>query len=153
VTLDGRHWRARDAVLVPRPARRIPLMIGSSGPRMLAATLPHADAWNTWYDLYGNTVEGFAAANEAVSVAARAAGRDPAEIRRSACAFVVLDEHRPERPIDPSAPPLRGDPAQIADALRALAGAGAHEAILVVSPCAEPSIRRLGDTLALLDRA
>ena len=35
------------------PARRRrarpPLMVGANGPRMLAATLPHVDAWNTWY--------------------------------------------------------------------------------------------------------
>ncbi len=31
VTLEGRHWQARDAVLLPRPARRVPLMVGSNG--------------------------------------------------------------------------------------------------------------------------
>ena len=30
-----------DAVLLPAPARRPPLMVGATGPRMLAATLPH----------------------------------------------------------------------------------------------------------------
>ena len=33
-----------------RPARPVPLMIGSNGPRMLSIALPHVDAWNTWYD-------------------------------------------------------------------------------------------------------
>jgi probable F420-dependent oxidoreductase len=153
VTVEGRYWQARDAVLHPRPARRVPLMIGSSGPRVLAATLPHVDAWNTWYDLYGNSAEGFATANDAITRAAREAGRDPAAIVRSACAFVLLDERSPERPVAPQAPPLRGDPARIAAALRDLAAAGAGEAILVVSPCTEASIRRLGVTLALLDGA
>src|SRR5918998_6354845 len=60
VTHEGAHWQARDAVLLPPPARRVPLMIGSNGPRMLALTLPHVDAWNTWYVDYGNTAEGFA---------------------------------------------------------------------------------------------
>jgi probable F420-dependent oxidoreductase len=153
VTVEGRHWQARDAVLLPHPARRVPLMIGSSGPRVLAATLPHVDAWNTWYDLYGNSAEGFAAANETVTRAARAAGHDPALVRRSACAFVLLDEERPERAVTARSPPLRGDPGEIAGALRDLAAAGADEAILVVSPCSEASIRRLGATLALLDGA
>ena len=31
VTLDGRFWSADDLVLLPPPARRIPLMIGSNG--------------------------------------------------------------------------------------------------------------------------
>jgi probable F420-dependent oxidoreductase len=153
VTLDGRHWQARDAVLLPRPARRLPLMVGSSGPRVLAATLPHVDAWNTWYDLYGNTADGFAAASATITRAAGEAGRDPGEIRRSACALVVLDEERPERPISPAAPPLTGEPDRIAGALRELAAAGADEAILVISPCTEASVRHLGAMLDHLDAA
>ena len=39
-----------DAVLLPPPARRAPLMVGGDGPRLLAATLPHVDWWNTWFD-------------------------------------------------------------------------------------------------------
>ncbi len=50
VTLHGRFWQADDAVLLPLPARRPPLMIGSNGPRMLGDALPHVDAWNTWCD-------------------------------------------------------------------------------------------------------
>ncbi len=38
-------------------------MIGSTGERVLRASLAHADAWNVWYDLYGNTLEGFAREN------------------------------------------------------------------------------------------
>src|SRR3954454_21637077 len=44
VTLHGRYWDAEDAVLLPVPARRLKLMIGSNGPRMLALTLPYVDA-------------------------------------------------------------------------------------------------------------
>jgi ethanolamine utilization protein EutP (predicted NTPase) len=40
---------------------------------------------------------------------------------------------------------------EVADHLRALAEAGADEAILVVSPIDESSIRRLGQALAELD--
>ena len=61
VTLAGRFWQADDAVLLPAPARRPPLMIGSNGPRMLSIALPHVDSWNTWWEDYGNSVEGFAA--------------------------------------------------------------------------------------------
>ena len=41
VTLDGAFHTADDAVLLPKPARRMPLMIGSNGPRMLSIALPH----------------------------------------------------------------------------------------------------------------
>lgn len=148
VTFHGRFHRVHDAVLLPRPARRPPIMVGSSGERVLRAALPHADAWNTWFDLYGNTPEGFARANEAVTRIARDVGREPAAILRSACVFVVLDRSAPERPIE--VPPLEGGAERIAAGLRELAEAGADEVILVVSPITEASIRRLGEVLAAL---
>jgi probable F420-dependent oxidoreductase len=153
VTLDGRFHRAADAVLLPAPARRPPLMIGSDGERMLRIALPHVDSWNTWYDRYGNTAEGFAALNARIDVAAERAGRDPDDLERSACVRVVLDRSADERPIDPTCPPLEGSATRIAAGLREIADAGADEAILVVTPITERSIRRLGDVLATLATA
>jgi probable F420-dependent oxidoreductase len=152
VTYDGTYETVADAVLLPPPARRPPLMIGATGPRMLATALPHVDAWNTWYDVYGNTPEGFAELNETVDAAAGAAGRDPSEIERSACVLVVLDRAAGERPVPDGLPPVEGSADEIAAHLRALAEAGADEAILVVSPIDERSIRALGGALAALDR-
>src|SRR5215204_2166880 len=148
VTLDGRFAQADDVVLLPRPARRVPLMVGSNGPRVLRATLPYVDAWNTWWDGYGNTAEGFAALHARITDAARAAGRAPEEVTRSACVLVVLDRSAGERPVTPASPPLEGSPERIAAGLRELAEAGADEAILVVSPITERSIRALGEVVA-----
>jgi alkanesulfonate monooxygenase SsuD/methylene tetrahydromethanopterin reductase-like flavin-dependent oxidoreductase (luciferase family) len=117
---------------------------------MLAMALPHVDAWNTWYEDFGNSPEGFARLNDRVSAAAREAGREPGEIHRSACVLVVLDRSAGERPITPDAPPVEGSPERIAATLRELADAGANEAILVVSPISERSIRELGDVVAML---
>jgi probable F420-dependent oxidoreductase len=147
VTLAGDYETVTDAVLLPEPARRPPLMVGATGPRMLAASLPHVDAWNTWYDVYANTPAGFAELNRRVDEAARAAGRDPAEVTRSACVLVVLDPVAGERPIPDGLAAVEGD---VAAHLRELAEAGADEAILVVSPIDERSIRQLGETLAAL---
>lgn len=152
VTLHGRYQRVDDVVLLPRPARRVPLMLGSTGERMMSIALPHVDAWNTWFDLYGNTPEGFAAESAKVTAAAERAGRDPAEIQRSACCLVVVDRSAGERPIPEGCPPLEGSVEAIADGLRSMAEAGADEAILVVSPITESSIRDLAETLAALDR-
>jgi probable F420-dependent oxidoreductase len=150
VTLAGRFWQAEDVVLLPPPARPTPLMVGSNGPRVLRATLPHVQAWNTWWDGYGNTPEGFAALNARITEAAREAGRAPEEIDRSACVLVVLDRAAGERPATPESPPLEGPPERIAAGLRELAEAGADEAILVVSPITERSIRALAEVVALV---
>jgi probable F420-dependent oxidoreductase len=151
VTFHGRYHRVDDVILLPPPARRPRLMIGSSGERMLRIALPHVDAWNTWYDWYGNTAEGFAEGNARITAAIEEVGRDPTEIHRSACALVVLDPGAGERPIEEGVRPLTGSMREIADGLRTLADAGADEAILVVSPITERSILDLGEALAILD--
>jgi alkanesulfonate monooxygenase SsuD/methylene tetrahydromethanopterin reductase-like flavin-dependent oxidoreductase (luciferase family) len=134
VTLDGRFWRAQDAVLLPRTARHVPLMIGSNGPRMLRIALPHVDAWNTWYEDYGNSAEGFAALVERIGV--------PDSVKRSACVLVGLGGG--ERAATVPAVERR----RLAAHLRELADAGADEAILVVDPIDERSVRSLGEVVA-----
>lgn len=148
VTFEGEHHAVRDAVLLPQPQHRTRLMIGSNGPRMLRAALPHVAAWNTWYEHYGNTAEGFAALNAEISAAAAQAGRAPEEIARSACAFVVLDRAADERPITAGVPPIEGSAGQIGARIRELAEAGADEVILVVSPITERSVRELAEAIA-----
>jgi alkanesulfonate monooxygenase SsuD/methylene tetrahydromethanopterin reductase-like flavin-dependent oxidoreductase (luciferase family) len=143
VTLAGRFHRVQDAVLLPRPEQSVPLMVGGFGPRLLSLTLPHVDAWNTWYSPYGNTIEGFSRLNAGVDEACARVGREPGAVLRSACVFVAVDGGAGERPheVEPV------EPARLAEHLHALAEAGAGEAILVVDPIAERSIRRLADVL------
>ncbi|MFL5929088.1 MAG: LLM class flavin-dependent oxidoreductase, partial [Gaiellaceae bacterium] len=140
VTFEGRYHAVRDAVLLP-PPRAPKLMIGANRPRMLSIALPHVDAWNTWFTHYGNTAEGFAAHNETITEAAERAGRDPAEIERSACVLVEV-ESAGERPRDVEAVPADA----LANHLGALEQAGADEAILVLDPITEASIRQVSDT-------
>jgi alkanesulfonate monooxygenase SsuD/methylene tetrahydromethanopterin reductase-like flavin-dependent oxidoreductase (luciferase family) len=124
--LDG------DPILLPRPARRIPLMLGANGPRMLRIGLPHVQWWNTWFQQYGNRAEGFAALSAKIE----------GDVLRSACVLVAL-EGAGER--EHTAPPLtRSD---LAGELRALGEAGADEAILVLDPITEASIRSLAPVL------
>lgn len=151
VAVEGEFVRLEDAVLLPPPARRPPLLIGATGPRMLAATLPHVDAWNTWWDWYGNSADGFAAKNAEIDTACERAGRDPREVERSACVLVAVDGGSGERPHAEDAPPVAAE--RIGEHLGALRDAGADEAILVADPITEESIRALGDTLSLHDRA
>jgi probable F420-dependent oxidoreductase len=140
VTLDGRFWQAEDLVLLPRPANLVPVMIGSNGERMLSIALPHVDWWNTWYAAYGNTVEGFEALNARITATAARAGRDPEEVQRSAAVLVELEPDAVKRPRSDE-----GITAVAPDRLQAhlagLAGAGADEAILILRPITEESIR------------
>ena len=142
VTFAGQFHKVDDAVLLPPPRRRVPLMIGSKGTRVLAVSLPHVDAWNTWYSWYGNTPEGFATQSAAIDAACRTAGRDPRAVKRSACVLVTVGAGG-QRPHD--VPAVSAE--QIAHHLEALADAGADEAILVCDPITESSVRTLAGRL------
>jgi alkanesulfonate monooxygenase SsuD/methylene tetrahydromethanopterin reductase-like flavin-dependent oxidoreductase (luciferase family) len=140
VTLGGRFWQAEDVVLLPRPAERVPLMIGSNGERMLSIAIPHVDWWNTWYASYGNTVEGFEALNARIAAAAARAGRDPEEVGRSTAVLVELEPDAVRRPSsDEGLEPVSLDALQAH--LDALEQVGADEAILILRPITEESIR------------
>jgi probable F420-dependent oxidoreductase len=147
VTFAGRYYDVDDAVLLPTPGRRPPLVIGSSGPRVLRAALPHIDVWNTWYDLYGNTPEGFAAESEKVSAIAQEVGRPPDEIEWSACVSVALSDRSRERHVRDDVPAIEGDAGTIRRRVREFDEAGADEVILIVTPCTEEAIRELGELL------
>ena len=150
-TFAGTHWSSGDAVLLPARTGggSIPLMVGSNGERVLEITLPHADAWNTWFTEIGNTADGFAERSARVDTIATEVGRDPSTIDRSACVLVRLGDGG-ERPHDPASPAITGSAERIAAVLREFADAGVDELILVVDPITEASIRELGEAIALV---
>jgi alkanesulfonate monooxygenase SsuD/methylene tetrahydromethanopterin reductase-like flavin-dependent oxidoreductase (luciferase family) len=150
VTAHGAFVDLDDAVVLPPPARVPPLMVGSTGPRVLSASLPFVQVWNTWFDWFGNTPEGFAQKRPLVDDACARAGRDPGEVERSACVLVELDAASRERPRDVAAPPLGGSSERLADGLRAMGEAGADEVILVADPINEGSVRDLGEVIRSL---
>lgn len=136
VTFAGRYHAVEDAVLLPAPRRRVPLMVGSAGPRVVAAAAPHADWWNCWYSWYENTPSGFA----------ELSGRFEGSFERSACVLATVDGGAGERPLEHEAPPVALT--ELPRHLHELADAGADEAILVLDPVDEASVGRVADALA-----
>lgn len=77
---DGEHYQLRGAAGGPAPAHRVGIWLGAYGPRMLALTGRLADGWVPSQGYAGpERMRGLSAA---VDDAARAAGRDPADVRR-----------------------------------------------------------------------
>ena len=74
VTFEGRFASVHECVLLPAPARRIPVLIAARGPRMLRLTARWADAWNTaWFPRPDDRLEArFAALDEALAAEDRA---------------------------------------------------------------------------------
>jgi alkanesulfonate monooxygenase SsuD/methylene tetrahydromethanopterin reductase-like flavin-dependent oxidoreductase (luciferase family) len=158
IDFEGEFFQARDAELLPRPARPggPPLLIGSSGPRMLAATMPYAAAWNAWYADTGNRPDGVPRLRALVDEAARVAGRNPADIERTVAVQVrmpggsgrVMGDTDPRQAVAP----LAGPPEVMADAFRAYAREGIGHVQLVLDPITEASVAGLAPVLELLDR-
>lgn len=80
---DGAHYRVVGAKPGPPPVHRIGLWIGAYGPRMLRLTGRLGDAWLP--SLGGHYLQpaDVPPMQAAIDDAARAAGRDPSEIRRA----------------------------------------------------------------------
>src|SRR5207249_7436334 len=92
VDFAGRYHQARDCELLPPPARRIPIMVGTMGPRMLRLAATHADAWNAWFSWYGNRPQGDASLRGKVDAACAATGRDPSTLERTVSVLIQVGE-------------------------------------------------------------
>jgi alkanesulfonate monooxygenase SsuD/methylene tetrahydromethanopterin reductase-like flavin-dependent oxidoreductase (luciferase family) len=148
VTLAGRFWSADNAVLVPPPEHRIPLMIGSNGDRMLAIGLPYVDWWNSWYSDYGNTVDGYAEIHARISAAAERAGRHPDEVARSVGVLAEPNREAAEQARSGKDRPLAL--AELPDHLRMLAEAGADEVIIILRTMTAEAIHAVAGVLPAL---
>ena len=155
VDFSGEFYTAHDCELLPRSRPDIPLLIGSSGTRMLEITVPHVDSWNAWYRQTGNHPEGVARLRDTVDAACRAAGRNPADIERTVAVLIELPEgsgRKEAYEASLEAPALKGTPQEIAEELRRYAREGIGHVQLIVEPMTEASLEALAPALAILDR-
>lgn len=155
IDFSGDYYTVRDCELVPRP--RIggpPLMVGSHGPRVLRATLPHVDMWNAWHAWYGNTPAGLIKLLAKLDAACLEVGRDPAEVSRTVAIMIQTpggmgrvygdSEHE-------GSDTIAGSPSDIAAGLLAFANTGIDHAQLVLDPITVESIEWVAEALAILD--
>jgi alkanesulfonate monooxygenase SsuD/methylene tetrahydromethanopterin reductase-like flavin-dependent oxidoreductase (luciferase family) len=138
VTFNGRFHTVTEAVLLPPPSRRIPLLIASKGERMLRLTARHADAWNTaWFqrpdERFGRRVADF-------EKALGAQGRERSSVRVT----VGVDVR------DADLPEARG---RLAVALGAFADLGVDDVIVALQPMTVASLDRLAEGISLWSEA
>ncbi len=156
VDFDGTYYQARDCELRPPGPRRHgpPIMVGTSGSRMLALTARYADGWNADF---GSTPESIRTLNAAVDAACQQAGRDPATLERSASLLVDVAGHG--YPGDywvadaRAGQALSGSTEELATALRAYADAGIGHVQVWLDPSTVVGVEAFAPVLALLDRA
>lgn len=155
VDATGEFHTVRGAEILPPGPRPLgpPLMIGSTGERMLAMTLPYVSAWNAWWASFGNTPRGVRPLLNRVDRIAESVGRDPGDIDRTVALLVQLPggEGRKMGARHERIDPISGSPAEIADAVAAFADVGIAHVQLVVDPITEASVEALAGVLAVLD--
>jgi alkanesulfonate monooxygenase SsuD/methylene tetrahydromethanopterin reductase-like flavin-dependent oxidoreductase (luciferase family) len=149
VDIDGTYYQARDCELRPRGPRPegSPIMIGTTGPKMLRLTARYADWWNIDWR---NRPEEITPHRAALDAACAAVGRDPATLVRTAGVMVDLPGY-PTRD-NPDSPPLSGSPDDIADGLRAHAREGIAHAMLWLNTADEAGVDAFAPVLEALDR-
>lgn len=155
IDFAGEYYTVRDCELIP-PARSggIPLMVGSEGPRVLTATLPHVDMWNAWFAWFGNAPEGAAESIVKMEAVSRSVGRDPADVEKTVTVLLRAPGGSGEPQGSPnrrSAYPIGGTHEEVAEALVAFEAAGVDHVQLVVDPITASSIEWLGGVLAAMD--
>ncbi|MEZ4572890.1 MAG: LLM class flavin-dependent oxidoreductase [Thermomicrobiales bacterium] len=143
---QGEYYAANDADLMPRGPRPngLPLMIASTGDRMLDLTARYADAWNGWV-VRGRNAELLGR----LDAACEAIGRDPATLER--VGMVMVDHTGAE--IDPNArrPPIQGSPEEMAEAFRSLADDGLSHLVVAHEPNNIAGLEALAPVLEILD--
>ena len=156
IDFAGQWYTVRDCELQPRARHGgPPILLGSSGERMLAIGAPYIDAWNAWFADTGNEPAGVASLRARVDAAALAAGRDPAAIERTVAVLVRLTGGRGRVQGDfaqQETPALEGPPQVLAETLRAYAREGIGHVQLVLDPITQASLEELAPVLDLLDR-
>jgi len=129
-TFVGECFTITDAPMNPKPAQaHLPILVGTSGERMLRITARWADEWNTWGDpsTVARNVAKLGAACETV-------GRDPSSLARSAQAllFLAADDAAATALRDraPAERSIVGTPAQLVDIVGEYAAMGIGELIV-----------------------
>lgn len=153
IDFTGDYYEVREMELVPPARSDMKLLVGSNGPRLLRATMPHADMWNTWHLDYGNRAAGLEPLIGKVDEACTAVGRDPAEVEKTAAVYVQLSRGEGRRAGSrekQDSPPIRGSHEEIAAELRAFDDLGLAHIQVVLDPIDARGVEELAEIVRLL---
>jgi probable F420-dependent oxidoreductase len=146
VDFQGSYYSARDCVNRPCGPRTNgpPILIGSSGPRMLRLTADYADMWNTcWL----GQPDGLAEPRAKMEAACAEAGRDPSTLAVTVGLSVVYTAPGEEAP--PPEKALFGSPADVAAALRGYSDLGVAHVMCSLNTFTPEALAWLGEALDL----
>ncbi|NNC43375.1 MAG: LLM class flavin-dependent oxidoreductase [Acidimicrobiia bacterium] len=148
--VSGEFYQIRDLPMVPPTRSDLPIMIGSTGPRMLSITAPHLNWWNEWWSRFDNHPAGLDPLLERLDSALGTAGRERAEITTSVAISVALPAGGGRvMGADVQVPPITGTAQEIAEQIAAFSAKVDHVQI-VLDPITMESIEMMGTILRLV---
>lgn len=148
---SGEFFSQDGNVLIPPARPDLPIMVGSTGPRMLAITASEMDWWNEWFANFGNQPDKLVKLVDQLTDALTEAGRDPADVVKTAALFVELPgsgERSPRKRITP----ISGDTSEITDRILEFTDLLDHVQ-LVVDPITIESIETLAPVVEAIHGA
>lgn len=147
VDFHGQYYSAPDCTILPRGPRAggPPILVASSGPRMLRLTAQWADQWNAaWF----GWPTGFIQRRAQLEAACAEVGRDPTTLATTAGVNIALPEAGPvSAPLDKPDKVLTGSAEEIAACLRAYADLGVAHVICNPMPGNSAALARLADAV------
>lgn len=144
-THEGRFFQARNAANQPRGPRQsgAPILVGSSGDRMLGIIARHADAWNTvWHGDTSRIPELMAK----VDAACEEAGRDPKSLIRTAGGNIAMEPHLGRR-----ANAFSGTVEEKAQHLHSFRELGISHFVCGLDACTPDTITAFGEVIEQFD--
>ena len=129
LSFEGRFYHVEHAPLEPKPVQQpLPLLVGGGGEQMtLRIAACFANEWNVW-----GTPQLLRQKGAVLEQHCETAGRDPAQIQRSAVALLVLTDDREiiERTRASGRPVIAGNADQVRETIGEYARAGVDEVII-----------------------
>ncbi len=140
----GRYYTLRDCEIRPQGPRPEgpPLLIGSRGPRVLAATLPHVDYWNGWARWWGNDPARFSELVDQVDSMMDLTGTPRGQVEKTCSLFIRLDNGI--TPDNPEAPHFQGTPDAIVELLQQYQQLGIEHVQIVLDPITPDGVTQFG---------
>ena len=144
IDFSGRYYTLRDCEIRPAGPRPEgpPLLIGSRGPKVLAATLPHVAYWNGWARWWGNDAARFPALLESVERALEESGTPANTVEKTCSLFIRLDNG--VTPDSPEAPHVQGTPDEIVELLAQYQQMGVGHVQIVLDPITPAGVTQFG---------
>ena len=147
IDFEGEFFQAREAINRPRGPRAsgAPILVGSTGARMMRIIARYADAWNT---VWHGDPEAIIAPMAAMDAACREVGRDPATLVRTAGGNIAMPGYLGKRP-----DPIRGNDEEMAATIRRFRELGIQHFVAGLDPCTPWSIEEFARVIELIDAA